>query len=62
MLIQFFAYTWFLCPHKIALGGSGKCFTMHVRLIVEPMSIYKSGPPKIDVTGSVSRWYVQWRA
>lgn len=37
----------------MALGGSGRCLTMHVKLMVEPMSIYKSGPPKIVVTGSV---------
>lgn len=47
-------HTWFLWLHKIALGGSGKCLTIQVRLMVEPMSIYKSGPPRIVVTGSVS--------
>lgn len=48
-------HTWFLCAHKIALGGSGRCLTMHVKLMVEPMSIYKSGPPKIVVTGSMHK-------
>lgn len=68
-------HTWFLCAHKIALGGSGRYLTMHVKLMVEPMSIYKSGPPRIVVTGSVHKrkwvhfssmhrhwhWHRQWQ-
>jgi hypothetical protein len=34
-------------------GGSGKCFTMQVKFIVEPVSMYMSGPPMIVVMGSV---------
>lgn len=33
-------------------GGSGAYFTMHVRFIVDPLLINKSGPPTISVTGS----------
>lgn len=45
-------HTWLLCAHKMATGGSGKCLTMHVRFMVEPISMYKSEPPWIVVTGS----------
>lgn len=34
-------------------GGSGEYFTVHVRLIVLPRSIKRSGPPTTSVTGSV---------
>lgn len=34
-------------------GGSGELSTTHVRFIVEPLSIYKSGAPIISVDGSV---------
>lgn len=36
----------------MAAGGSGKCLTMHVRFTVEPVSMYRSGPPWIVVIGS----------
>lgn len=36
------------------MGGSGKCRTTHVKLIVEPMPMYKSGAPTIVVIGSVA--------
>lgn len=35
-------------------GGSGELFTTHVKFIVEPLSMYKSGPPIISVDGSVN--------
>jgi hypothetical protein len=33
-------------------GGSGELCTTHVRFIVEPLSMYKSGAPIISVDGS----------
>lgn len=33
-------------------GGSGRCRTIHVKLTVDPVSIYKSGEPWIVVIGS----------
>jgi hypothetical protein len=33
-------------------GGSGEFCTTHVRFIVEPLSMYKSGAPIISVDGS----------
>lgn len=41
-----------LCIHFIAGGGSGECCTMHVRLTVEPVLMYISGPPTNVVIGS----------
>lgn len=36
----------------IVLGGSGVCLTIHVKLIVDPAYMNKSGPPNISVSGS----------
>lgn len=47
--IKLTSLLWF---HIIDGGGSGKCRTMHVRLTVDPVFIYKSGPPTIVVRGS----------
>lgn len=33
-------------------GGSGELCTTHVRFIVDPLSMYKSGAPIISVEGS----------
>lgn len=44
--------TFVLCNQVTDGGGSGKCRTIHVKLIVDPASIYKSGPPAIVVIGS----------
>lgn len=33
-------------------GGSGLCFTMHVKLIVLPLLMNISGPPRRVVMGS----------
>lgn len=46
--------TWLLWNHRIDAGGSGKCRTTQVKFIVEPTSMYKSGPPWTVVTGSAS--------
>lgn len=35
-------------------GGSGELLTTHVKFIVEPLSIYKSGAPIISVDGSIN--------
>lgn len=43
------ALLWF---QKMNAGGSGELFTTHVRFIVDPLSMYKSGPPIISVDGS----------
>lgn len=37
----------------IAAGGSGLFLMMHVRLMVDPLLMYISGPPRIKVIGSV---------
>lgn len=42
-----------LCVHIIDGGGSGKWCTTQVKLTVEPPSMYKSGPPRIVVIGSM---------
>lgn len=44
------ALLWF---QKMNAGGSGELFTTHVKFIVEPLSMYKSGAPIISVDGSV---------
>lgn len=36
----------------MAGGGSGANFTMHVKFIVEPLFMKRSGPPMISVIGS----------
>lgn len=36
-------------------GGSGELCTTHVRFIVEPLSMYKSGAPIISVDGSAGK-------
>lgn len=36
----------------MANGDSGEFFTMHVRLMVEPVFMKTSGPPMIVVNGS----------
>lgn len=36
-------------------GGSGELCTTHVKFIVDPLSMYKSGAPIISVDGSVGR-------
>lgn len=41
-----------LCDHTIDGGGSGEYLTRQVRLMVEPMLMNKSGPPRISVIGS----------
>lgn len=41
-----------LCVQYIANGLSGEFFTMHVRLMVEPVFMKTSGPPMIVVSGS----------
>lgn len=33
-------------------GGSGELCTTHVKFIVDPLSMYKSGAPIISVDGS----------
>jgi hypothetical protein len=33
-------------------GGSGELYTTHVKFIVDPLSMYKSGAPIISVEGS----------
>lgn len=38
--------------HRMFVGGFGLCETMHVRLIVEPVSMNISGWPMIVVIGS----------
>lgn len=43
-----------LCVQYMPGGGSGRCFTMQVKLIVDPTSMYMSGPPRITVTGSIN--------
>lgn len=45
------ALLWF---QKIKAGGSGELCTTHVKFIVEPLSIYKSGAPIISVDGSIN--------
>lgn len=42
-----------LCVHLINSGDSGKLMMIQVKLTVEPASMYKSGPPRIFVMGSV---------
>lgn len=34
-------------------GGSGECWTIQVKLTVEPVFMYMSGPPTIVLIGSV---------
>lgn len=36
-------------------GGSGEFSITHVKLMVDPLSIYKSGPPIICVVGSANK-------
>lgn len=36
-------------------GGSGESFTTHVKFIVEPLSMYRSGAPIISVDGSANK-------
>lgn len=36
-------------------GGSGELYTTHVKLIVEPLSMYRSGAPIISVDGSAKK-------
>lgn len=43
-----------LCVQYIANGDSGEFFTMHVKLIVEPVLMKTSGPPMIVVNGSAN--------
>lgn len=38
----------------MANGDSGEFFTMHVKLMVEPVFIKTSGPPIIVVNGSAN--------
>lgn len=49
-----------LCDQIIAGGGSGAYNTMHVKFIVDPLLINKSGPPIISVIGSVMRREKRW--
>jgi hypothetical protein len=46
------ALLWF---QNMNAGGSGELCTTHVRFIVEPLSMYKSGAPIISVDGSVEK-------
>lgn len=39
----------------MAGGGSGAYFTTHVRFIVEPLFMKRSGPPVISVIGSARK-------
>lgn len=41
-----------LCVQYIEGGGSGLCFTIHVKFIVLPLFKYISGPPRSVVIGS----------
>lgn len=50
---RFIKLTFPLWVHAIVLGGSGVCRTIHVRLIVDPAYMNRSGPPRISVSGSV---------
>lgn len=43
------ALLWF---QNMNAGGSGELCTTHVKFIVEPLSMYKSGAPIISVDGS----------
>lgn len=45
--------TWLLCVQQIDGGGSGECWTIQVKLTVEPVFMYMSGPPTIVLIGSV---------
>lgn len=36
-------------------GGSGEFKMTHVKLMVDPLSMYKSGAPIISVDGSVNK-------
>lgn len=47
--------TWLLCVQQIDGGGSGECWTIQVKLTVEPVSMYMSGPPTIVLIGSVNK-------
>lgn len=51
------ALLWF---QKMNAGGSGELCTTHVRFIVDPLSMYKSGAPIISVDGS-EKWHEQIR-
>lgn len=44
--------TWALWDQTIVGGGSGVNFTVHVKLIVEPILMNNSGLPMISVIGS----------
>lgn len=49
-----------LWNHIIVGGGSGEYLTRHVRLIVEPMLMKRSGPPRISVIGSEIEIDCEW--
>lgn len=51
------ALLWF---QNMNAGGSGELCTTHVRFIVEPLSMYKSGAPTISVDGSVWETRGKW--
>lgn len=38
-------------------GGSGECLIIHVKLIVDPVLMNNSGPPRMDVMGSANKSY-----
>lgn len=52
----FFKLTWLLWVQCTIRGGSGRCLTIHVKLTVDPKSMYNSGPPGIVVIGSVIKY------
>lgn len=54
IIFKTFLLTLPLCVQAISGGGSGRCFTIHVRFIVDPVFINKSSPPKIVVIGSTT--------
>jgi hypothetical protein len=43
-----------LCVQYIAKGDSGEFFTIHVKLMVDPVFMKISGPPMMLVNGSVN--------
>lgn len=47
------ALLWFQIMYA---GGSGDLSIIHVKLMVDPLSIYTSGAPIISVVGSVKKW------
>lgn len=48
-----------LCDHTIVGGGSGVNFTVHVKLIVDPILMNNSGLPIISVIGSKNNTKVE---